>query len=202
MQVRNLLLICQCCLRDRRALRCLLLGFLRALFLRVLALRPLLRYVGCLCLRTLCQLRLGPLGEVIRGRPLLGLARRCVLRMERRRLVRDGLILRLLLALWSRLGMQRLLLGMLRILRLQAFLLALLGVLCLACLLLALLRLLGLLLRLFALLGVVCLLLDVFALLDSLCLAFLLLQLLRLLPAKLLQCMRLQRLSVLRSVFV
>ncbi len=42
-QFRNLLLICRCCLRDRRALRCLLLGFLRALFLRLLALRPLLR---------------------------------------------------------------------------------------------------------------------------------------------------------------
>lgn len=98
MQVRNLLLICRCCLRDRRALRCLLLGFLPALFLRLLALRPLLRYVGCLCLRRLCQLLLGPLGDVIRGRPLLGLARRCVLRMERRRLARDGFLCRLLLA--------------------------------------------------------------------------------------------------------
>ncbi len=39
-QVRNLLLICRCCLRDRRALRCLLLDFLR-----LLALRPLLRSV-------------------------------------------------------------------------------------------------------------------------------------------------------------
>lgn len=65
-QVRNLLLICRSCLRDRHALRCLLLDFLRALFLCLLALRPLLRYVGCMCLRRLCQLRLGPLGDVIR----------------------------------------------------------------------------------------------------------------------------------------
>ncbi len=141
-------------------------------FLRVLALQPLLRYVGCMCLHGLCQLLLGPLGDVIPGRPLLGLARRCVLRLQRRRLARDGLILRLLLALWSRLGVQRLLLGMLHSLRLQAFLLALLGVLCLACFLLALLCLLGLLLRLFALLGVLCLLLDVFALLRVLRLTF------------------------------
>lgn len=85
-QVRNLLLICRCCLRDRRVLRCPLLDFLRALFLRLLAFQLLLRYVGCMCLRRLCQLLMGPLGDVIRGRPLLGLARRCVLRMERRRL--------------------------------------------------------------------------------------------------------------------
>ncbi len=47
--------------------RNLLLDFLRALFLRLLALRRLLRYVGCLCLRRLCQLRPRTLGGVIRG---------------------------------------------------------------------------------------------------------------------------------------
>lgn len=97
-QVRNLLLICQCCLRERRSLRWLLLDFLRALLLRVLALRPLLRYVGGMYLRGLCQLLLGALGNVIMARPLLGLVWQCVLHMERRRLARYGFLCPLLLA--------------------------------------------------------------------------------------------------------
>lgn len=201
-QVRNLLQICRRCGRDRRALRCLLLGFAWALFLRLLALRPLLRYVGCMRLPTFCLLLLGLLGDVILGRPVLGFTRRCALSMERRRLAQDAILRRLLLALWNRLGVQRLLLWMLHILRREAFLLALMGILGVACFLLALLRLLGLPLRLFALLGVVYLALRLFALLGILCLALLLLQLLRLLLAKLLQCMRLQRLRGLRPILL
>lgn len=150
---------------------------------------------------------------------LLGLLRRCILprirglRCHRTLAAVRGRNLLLMLALWSRLGVQRLLIGMLHSLRLQAFLLALLGILSLACFLLALLGLLGLSLRLFALLGVVCLPLHLLALLallrlfpgllalpGVLRLAFLLFLSLQFLLPKFLHCMRLQHLSGLRPI--